>query len=137
MDMHVRDLMMGLVTSVLAAGLSTSPLSAQANRDMPSGTDSVLVTDESRALIAADAARASVLTTRQPVALRSVRVHRDSTERGLPTPSPRTERGSDLALMGVGGAAVVVGLLVGGDAGAAVAIGGGVVGLIGLYRYLQ
>ena len=52
-------------------------------------------------------------------------------------PSPRTERGSDLALMGVGGAAVVVGLLVGGDAGAAVAIGGGVVGLIGLYRYLQ
>jgi hypothetical protein len=137
MDMHVRHLMTGLVASLLAAGLPASPLSAQANRDMPSGTDSALVSNESRTLIEADAARASVLTTRQPVALRSVRVHRDSTERGLPMPSPRTERGSDLALMGVGGAAVVVGLLVGGDAGAAVAIGGGAVGLIGLYRYLR
>jgi len=32
---------------------------------------------------------------------------------------------------------VVVGLLVGGDGGAAVAIGGGVLGLVGLYRYLR
>lgn len=45
--------------------------------------------------------------------------------------------GSNLALMGVGAAAVVVGLLVGGDGGTAIAVGGGVIGLIGLYRYLR
>jgi hypothetical protein len=45
--------------------------------------------------------------------------------------------GSDLAMMGVGGAAVVIGLLIGGDVGTVVAISGGVFGLIGLYRYLR
>ena len=69
---------------------------------------------------------------------------------GLPTAAPREVGMSAARLETVDrvvrrgvlsgaypGAAVVVGLLVGGDAGAAVAIGGGVVGLIGLYRYLQ
>lgn len=45
--------------------------------------------------------------------------------------------GSNLALMGVGAAGVVIGLLVGGDGGAAIAIGGGALGLVGLYRYLR
>jgi hypothetical protein len=37
----------------------------------------------------------------------------------------------------VGGAAVLVGLVIGGSAGGAIAVGGAVVGLIGLYQYLQ
>lgn len=45
--------------------------------------------------------------------------------------------GSNFALMGVGAAGVVIGLLVGGDGGAAIAIGGGVLGLVGLYRYIR
>lgn len=45
--------------------------------------------------------------------------------------------GSNLALMGVGGAAVVIGLLIGGDGGTILALGGAVIGLVGLYRYLQ
>jgi hypothetical protein len=45
--------------------------------------------------------------------------------------------GPNLALVGVGAAAVVVGLLIGGDGGSAVAIGGAVVGLVGLYRYMR
>jgi len=40
-------------------------------------------------------------------------------------------------LMIVGGAALLVGLVIGGGAGDAIAIGGGVAGLIGLYQYLQ
>ena len=39
--------------------------------------------------------------------------------------------------MVVGGAAVLVGLVIGGSAGGAIAIGGAVAGLIGLYEYLQ
>jgi hypothetical protein len=45
--------------------------------------------------------------------------------------------GTNVALIGVGAAALVLGLVIGGDAGAAVAIGGGVLGLVGLYRYIR
>jgi len=45
--------------------------------------------------------------------------------------------GTNVALMGVGAAAVVIGLLVGGDGGAMISIGGGVLGLYGLFRYLR
>ncbi len=45
--------------------------------------------------------------------------------------------GSNVALMGVGAAGVVIGLLVGGNGGAAISIGGGALGLYGLYRYLR
>ena len=57
-----------------------------------------------------------------------------------PTPValPRREHvGSNVALMIVGGAVLVVGAVVGGTAGTLIMIGGGVVGIIGLYRYLQ
>ena len=45
--------------------------------------------------------------------------------------------GSNLALMGTGAAGVVIGLLVGGNGGAAIAVGGGILGLVGFYRYLR
>ncbi len=58
----------------------------------------------------------------------------------VPMPTPHdagANVGPNLALMGVGAAAVVTGLLIGGDGGSAVAIGGAVVGLVGLYRYMR
>jgi hypothetical protein len=45
--------------------------------------------------------------------------------------------GQGEALMIVGGAAVLVGLLIGNGAGNAIAVGGAIVGLVGLYQYLQ
>ena len=45
--------------------------------------------------------------------------------------------GKPAALMIVGGAAILIGAVIGGDAGALFMIGGAVVGLIGLYQYLQ
>lgn len=45
--------------------------------------------------------------------------------------------GPNVALMAVGGAALVAGLLIGGDAGTVVAITGGAIGLVGLYRFLR
>jgi hypothetical protein len=56
------------------------------------------------------------------------------------TPAPYRARGGfsqGEALMIVGGAAILTGIVVGGDAGHAISIGGAVVGLIGLYQYLQ
>ena len=44
---------------------------------------------------------------------------------------------SNIAMIGLGGAAIVVGLIVGGDSGNAIAATGAVIGLIGLYRYMN
>jgi hypothetical protein len=52
-------------------------------------------------------------------------------------PAKRAGYGQPVALMVVGGAALLTGLIIGDDAGAAIAVGGAVVGLIGLYQYLQ
>ncbi len=52
-------------------------------------------------------------------------------------PANNVHAGQNLALMGAGGAAVIVGLLIGGDGGHLLALGGGVVGIYGLYRYLR
>ncbi len=45
--------------------------------------------------------------------------------------------GQNEAMMIVGGAAILVGAIVGGDAGDVFMIGGAIVGLYGLYKYLQ
>jgi hypothetical protein len=54
-------------------------------------------------------------------------------------PIEDTSRGDNrnVAMMGVGAAAVGLGLIIGGQGGTIVALTGGVVGLVGLYRYLQ
>ena len=45
--------------------------------------------------------------------------------------------GQSEAMMIVGGAAIIVGAIVGGNAGDVFMIGGAIVGLYGLYKYLQ
>ncbi|HEU4720932.1 MAG TPA: hypothetical protein VFS59_06175 [Gemmatimonadaceae bacterium] len=55
-------------------------------------------------------------------------------------PAAQTRRagfGQPVALMVVGGAALLTGLIIGGDAGTVIAVGGALVGLYGLYQYLQ
>ena len=49
----------------------------------------------------------------------------------------RRGMGQPIALMVVGGAALLTGLIIGGDAGTVIAVGGALVGLYGLYEYLQ
>ncbi len=48
-----------------------------------------------------------------------------------------TRQSEDVALMIVGGAALVIGSVIDGDAGTLMMVGGGVMGLLGLYRYLS
>ena len=54
-------------------------------------------------------------------------------------PIEDTSRGNNrnVAMMGVGAAAVGLGLIIGGGGGSAIAVTGGVIGLVGLYRYLR
>jgi hypothetical protein len=49
----------------------------------------------------------------------------------------RAGLGQSRAMMIVGGAAVIVGAVIGGTPGTLFMVGGAVVGLIGLYEYLQ
>jgi hypothetical protein len=49
----------------------------------------------------------------------------------------RVHVGQNIAMMAVGGAGLVIGLVIGGDGGLIIATTGGVVALIGLYRYLR
>jgi hypothetical protein len=49
----------------------------------------------------------------------------------------RGETGSALVMLGLGGAGLVAGLLIGGEEGFTIASAGGVVGLVGLYRYFR
>jgi hypothetical protein len=54
-----------------------------------------------------------------------------------PIEDSRSGNNTHVAMMGIGAAAVGLGLLVGGEGGTIIAVTGGVVGLVGLYRYLQ
>lgn len=54
-----------------------------------------------------------------------------------PAPHMRDVSRRNTAWMIVGGATLLVGLVIGGDAGTIVALTGGAIGLVGLFRYLQ
>jgi len=60
-----------------------------------------------------------------------------SHELTITTAAPRRGLGQPIALMVVGGGALLTGLIIGGDAGTVIAVGGALVGLYGLYEYLQ
>lgn len=66
------------------------------------------------------------------------RVSVDSAETApAPFAEPRVGAGSNIALMVVGGVALAIGLAIGDTAGTIVAVGGGLLGLLGLYRFIQ
>jgi len=61
-----------------------------------------------------------------------------SHELKVTTAAPRRAGyGQPVALMVVGGAALLTGLIISGDAGTVIAVGGALVGLYGLYEFLQ
>ena len=60
-----------------------------------------------------------------------------ATDAPLPAPSEPGRNGRNTAMMVVGGAALIVGAVIGGDSGTIIMIGGGVLGLWGLWQYLK
>jgi hypothetical protein len=75
---------------------------------------------------------------RREVTATAVRQHAQSVDSTATTlAAPRKNMGQPIALMVVGGAAIILGAVIGGDAGTLFMIGGAVAGLIGLYQYLQ
>jgi hypothetical protein len=54
-----------------------------------------------------------------------------------PAAEPRLGAGRNVALMVVGGAALIIGAVIGGTAGVLIAVAGAAVGLYGLYYFVQ
>jgi len=64
-------------------------------------------------------------------------ISRHVSDNAVPMAPASTRDRSNIAWMAVGGAALVVGLMIGGNGGTIIALTGGVVGLVGLFRYMQ
>lgn len=125
---------------IAALALSAAPLGAQlaAAPEPPPvlpAAAPVAVTAE----LAAPANAAPVLDAAvgaRPVAMRAEL--RPAEQRAAAVQPPRRRGyGRDVALMAVGGAAILLGALAGGDTGGLLIVGGAVVGGIGLYQFLQ
>ena len=132
----VRRLTAAVAVLIAAAGT----LAAQNAQDM-------VVADSQRPAVAAPTAEPPAAVqpaAAEPASLAPfeqnarVGVHALSPSGPVPFAPPRREKvGSNVALMIVGGVILIIGAVVSGTAGDLIMIGGGVVGVIGLYRYLQ
>jgi len=123
--------------SVTAAGLSDdSAAIAAARPSMPVASRASLVNPGTRAT---QTASDSAAVVRRGPSIGSARVaaRQVSTSRGeAPVLQEKKSNNRALALMIVGGAALVIGAVIGDDAGTIVMLGGAAVGLYGLYMFL-
>jgi len=155
MNVHVRLFTASALAVLAALAMTGTSLSAQA---APSGSNTeasafvgmgfvpTALVRPSDGATRADSAAASVASTKpSPEVVRGpslstarVASHAVSTKRGAPAPliQDKPSNRNSVALMIVGGAALVVGAVIGGDAGTLVMLGGAAVGLYGLYLFL-
>mgnify|MGYP001298658976 CR=1 FL=1 len=121
-------------TAAIAACLLAAPLAAQGASDAPAGLNAAPAT----AQVATPNVRAEPaqsLAPTQAAATVGVRAYSAAPAPVL-APAPRAT-GNSPAMMIVGGVALLVGAVVGGDAGTIIMVGGGVLGLFGLWNYLR
>jgi hypothetical protein len=143
------------IATLLAFALMAAPavnrLAAQDHQ--PTNADSIVVTQSSdlsyesaaptidlRAITVSAPVAASRITAAPLAAsangLRSA-VHARENVGPLSVNAKKANLGQSQALMVVGGAALIVGAIIGDDPGTVIMVGGAIVGLYGLYQYLQ
>lgn len=122
------------ITTAIAACLLAAPLAAQGVSDTPAGLN-VAPATAPVAAPSVSAAPAQSLAPTQAGATVGVRAYATAPAPVL-APAPRAT-GNSPAMMIVGGVALLVGAVVGGDAGTIIMVGGGVLGLFGLWNYLR
>lgn len=122
-----------MFASAIAVALLAAPLAAQSattEQNAPVSVTAPIVTD-APAVVATDVARGPLMKDA------AVGVRLDARNTPLATPPKFQATGRNPAMMIVGGAALIVGAVVGGQAGTIVMIAGGIIGLVGLWNYLQ
>lgn len=136
--MHARFPLASLAALAGIVFCLTAP-SAQAQQALASRTP----TADVFAPVAARPADSTVTSTRAPgptADAARVAVSEPTSHDLKVSPAAAQRRaglGQPVALMVVGGAALLTGLIIGDDAGTVIAVGGALVGLYGLYEYLQ
>ena len=125
--MHARS-RFAFRVALVAAFVAGSARTGQAQQALAPRTPppDVAITATRTAGPTADAA---VVAVRRPVS--------QEARTANPMMQRRTGYGQPIALMVGGGAALLTGLIIGDDAGTVIAVRGAVVGLYGLYQYLQ
>ena len=125
-----------------AFALSLAPLVAASSARAQEAAVAPVATSTASAAVSADAAPVAAQSAATPAPAgptmdaAAVAV-RHLTSESTTAAAPRGGYGQSVALMVVGGVALLAGLIIGGPAGTAIAVGGAVVGIIGLYQYLQ
>jgi hypothetical protein len=129
--------------AVIAVFLLAAPL-VSALRAQATASDSlerVNVTAPAPTVVTQSSLLAPANTERQAPSARVIAAgvtQRVAATASAPTVFARaTQESRNPAMMVVGGAAMIVGAVVGGKAGSIVMIGGGILGLVGLWNYLQ
>jgi hypothetical protein len=118
------------LTAALCAAVMALAAPAQA-QESASAPTAASAEDSSSASVAVPATPAGPTADAAAVGVRN------AAAATAPAQARRSGFGQPMALMVVGGAALLVGLIIGSDAGAAIAVGGALIGLYGLYQYLQ
>ncbi len=108
----------GTTADASIAAVDSTPVSLSALAEMP--------------LVVPAAALGPSIPVAAPVALRRL-THGETPV----APMMREQTSRSVAMMIVGGAALIVGSVVDGDSGTIIMVGGGVIGLIGLWNYLK
>jgi hypothetical protein len=143
-SMNVRLRFLGVATLVSLVSATTS-LAAQSavqsgsvdTAAFPAPASAPSLLEAERAARNGPADSASTIARGPTVASARVAAHQRSTSRGAaPVIQNRTSNRNAVALMIVGGAALVIGAVIGDDAGTLVMLGGAAVGLYGLYMFL-
>jgi hypothetical protein len=126
------------VTTAIAVLLIATPLVAQSSTTIPDTTVRGAPAASSSIMSSAptiDRVPSAALTPSWANALSAARVKAPPPATVGPIESGSTPENK--ALMIVGGAGILVGAIVGGNAGTAIMVGGGLVGLVGLWNYLK
>jgi hypothetical protein len=124
--------MKSLLTSLAASLVIAAPVALSAQ-----GTASLAPASAAPAAVVATSDASAPSMVRADVA--GIQTSRDAATHTVNATAAASglHQGQGVALMAVGGAGLVAGLLIGGSAGSAVAIGGLAVGLVGLYEYVR
>lgn len=137
--MPARPFRSSLLFAALVVGAAVCPSPLHAQQGMPAERG-ITADQVSPVVTAAATSTADVAMAAGPRAASAGVTKPVSSQPSLgmqPKDEPHVGMGANLALVGAGVAAVVVGLLVGGNAGTLIAVSGGVLSFIGLYRYLR
>jgi hypothetical protein len=121
-------------TTAIAACLLAAPLAAQGVSDNPAGQQNVVAVTAPAVAPSVTVAPTTSAAPTQAAATVGVRAFSPAP---VLAPSPVPATGNSPAMMIVGGVALLVGAVVGGDAGTIIMVGGGVLGLFGLWNYLR